>query len=85
MYRQDGYQNQGYSQMNSEGYMHELMPTKNYYMTEDVPEQEDIDVEKLDEEQKAELWKKELKRIGVTNTWKFKDAERVMQDFKVSK
>lgn len=42
-------------------FTHELMPTKNYYMTEAEKVEEEIDYEKLDEPQKFDLFKRELK------------------------
>lgn len=65
-----------------EGYTHELMPTRNYYMTEDYKEEEQIDYDKLTEEEKINLFKEELRKMGVTNTWKWDDANRVVQDSK---
>lgn len=45
----------------SDMFTHELMPTKHYYMTEAVKEEEEIDYNKLDERQKFILFKNELK------------------------
>jgi hypothetical protein len=65
-----------------ETFHHELMPTKHYYMTEDVKEEKPIEPEKLNEEEKVQVFKQELKKMGITDTWKWEDANRVLQDSK---
>ena len=63
-------------------YHHELMPTTSYYLTKEEEKEEEVDYEKMNESQKFDLFKNELQRMGITDTWKWKDANRVIQDSK---
>jgi pre-mRNA-processing factor 40 len=65
-----------------EKYSYDMIPGMDYNMTEDFNPEEDIDYKKMTEEEKFTLFKQELKKMGVTNTWKWEDANRVLQDSK---
>ncbi|CAI2368037.1 unnamed protein product [Moneuplotes crassus] len=69
-----------YGQNLPEQYHRELEITRDYYMTHEEKPDEKIDYDKMTENQKFDLFKSELRRFGITNTWKWKDTDRVIKD-----
>ena len=55
----------------SENYMYDMMPTKDYFRTEETKKREEIDFSKLTKDEAYRLFKNLLREVGVSDSWRW--------------